>query len=402
MSTKFKVLKHGFATNEPHPSDDVLQWLKWNDGNLRTYPKWVTELQSICPIDYRELARGMYLSWQWPKAVDKFGILNIPCPPAPDHLTVWMFKVDDLSHLKLMPNHYLCVQYAQALQFVAATTTNAVMCQPAESLTAFIMSMSPFYTITENMWQNHALTPPFYKPYHEFDPQKQAMQYFDSLRDVREEALCFEEAQRKVSFHDSIPRYKREEGFLYYGRGQGSCIISQGDKASTVGATSDAITGQFADTIAPAAATTLSLESMPTLEDAGPLIGAIAPDTGTYKPTGNNFTRSHTPGTEDDESDDPPASSQGTAIESPPDNKEQDNEDHLLTPDVHSGTPDLIVDQPIQEQHGPVRTPTQQDAPLPTSPASIQSASFMVDPLQVLLASAPPVMGSPTITEEED
>ena len=94
----------------------------------------------------------MYLSWQWPKAVNKLGILDIPCPPAPDHLRVWMFKVDDLSHLKLMPNHYLCVQYARALQFVAATTTNVVMCQPAESLTAFITSMSPFYTITEDMW----------------------------------------------------------------------------------------------------------------------------------------------------------------------------------------------------------------------------------------------------------
>ena len=144
------------------------------------------------------------------------------------------------------------------------------------------------------------------------------------------------------------------------------------------------------------------LEGMPTLEDSEPLIGTIAPDTGTYKPTGNKFTRSHSPGTEDDESDDPPASSQGTAIESPPDNKEQDNEDHPPTPDVHSGTPDLIVDQLIQEQHEPVRTPTQQDAPLPTGPASIQSANVMVDPLQVLLASAPPVMGSPTITEEED
>ena len=60
-----------------------------------------------------------------------------------------MFKVDDLSHLKLMPKHYLCVQYVRALQFVATTTTNTVMCRPAESLTAFIMSMSPFYTITE-------------------------------------------------------------------------------------------------------------------------------------------------------------------------------------------------------------------------------------------------------------
>ena len=78
-----------------------------------------------------------------------------------------MFKVDDLSHMKLMPN--LCVQYARALQFAAATTTNIVMCQPAESLTAFITSMSPFYTITEDIWQNHAFTPPFHKPYHKFN-----------------------------------------------------------------------------------------------------------------------------------------------------------------------------------------------------------------------------------------
>ena len=39
----------------------------------------------------------MYLSWQWPKAVNKLGILDVPFPPAPDHLRVWMFKVDDLS-----------------------------------------------------------------------------------------------------------------------------------------------------------------------------------------------------------------------------------------------------------------------------------------------------------------
>ena len=175
----------------------MLWWLKWNDGNHRTYPKWATELQSICPINYRELARWMYLSWQWPKAVNKLGFLDIPCPPAPDHLRVWMFKVDDLSHLKLMPNHYLCVQYARALQFAAATTTKAVMCQPAESLTAFITSMSPFYTITEDMWQNHAPTPPFHKLYHEFDSRQQAMQYFNGLRDVREEALHFKEAQRR-------------------------------------------------------------------------------------------------------------------------------------------------------------------------------------------------------------
>ena len=102
------------------------------------------------------------------------------------------------------------------------------------------------------------------------------MQYFDGLRDVREEALHFEEAQRKVSFQDSIPRYKRKEGFLNYGRGQGSGIISQGGKASTVGATSNATTREFADATAPVAPTTLSLKGMPTLEDSEPLIGSVA------------------------------------------------------------------------------------------------------------------------------
>ena len=219
---------------------------------------------------------------------------------------------------------------------------------------------------------------------------------------MREEALCFEEAQRKVSLHDSIPRYKREEGFLNYGRGHRRGITSQGGKASTVGATSEATTEQFADATAPVTPITPSLEGIPTLEDAEPLIGTVAPDPGTCEPTDNKFTRSHSPGTKDDESDDPPAGSQGTIAGSPPDNKEQDDEDHLPTPDICSGTPDLTTDQLIQEQHGPVGAPTQQDGPPPTDPARIQSASVMVDPLQVLLASVPPIMGSPTITEEED
>ena len=140
-------MKCSFAANEPHPNNDVLCWLQWNDDNLRSYPKWVMELQSVC-----QLARRMYLSWQWPKAVNKLGILDIPCPPAPDHLRVWMFKVDDLAHMRLSPNHYLCIQYAQALQFTATTTISAAMCRPVDCLTAFITSMSPFYTITENMW----------------------------------------------------------------------------------------------------------------------------------------------------------------------------------------------------------------------------------------------------------
>ena len=110
-SNEFKVVKRGFATNEPHPNDDVLCWLQWNDDNLKSYPKWAMELQSVCSCNYRELTRRMYLFWQWPKAVNKLGILNIPCPPAPDHLRVWKFKVDDLMHMRLPPNHYLCIQY---------------------------------------------------------------------------------------------------------------------------------------------------------------------------------------------------------------------------------------------------------------------------------------------------
>ena len=143
-SNEFKVVKCSFAANEPHPSDDVLCWLQWNDDNLKSYPKWVTELQSVCPCDYRELARRMYLSWQWLKAVNKLEILDIPCPPAPDHLRVWMFKADDLARMRLSPNHYLSIQYTQALQFTAATTTSAAVCKPVDCLTAFITSMSPF------------------------------------------------------------------------------------------------------------------------------------------------------------------------------------------------------------------------------------------------------------------
>ena len=136
---------------------------------------------------------------------------------------------------------------------------------------------------------------------------------------------------------------------------------------------------------------------MPILEDAEPLVGATAPDTDIIESTGYKFTRSHSPRTEDNESDDSPAGSQRTTIECPPNDEEQDNDgDHLLTPNVCLGTPDLIVGQPPKDQL------TQQDAPSMASLVSIQPANDMVDPLQVLLASTPPVMGSPTITKEED
>ena len=167
------------------------------------------------------------------------------------------------------------------------------------------------------MWQNHALTPPFQKPYHEFTPCQQTTQYFDILRDVREEAIHFKSAQRKVRFHDSIPRYKWDKGFLNYGKGWGCDTLSQEDKTTTilVGSVPEATTDQFTEAhqeiskVAPAAITMPSLKGIPPLEDAESLEGAVAPDPGTYEPAGNKFTRSHSPRTEDDDSDDPPTSS---------------------------------------------------------------------------------------------
>ena len=139
----------------------------------KSYPQWAAELQSVCPCDYCELTRRMVLSWQWPVAVNKLGILDILCPPPPDHLKVWMFKIDGLVHLRLTPNHYLCIQYAWALQFTTAITTNSFMCRPAGCLDASITATSPFHKINTAMWQSHVPTPPFVKPHMEITPCQQ-------------------------------------------------------------------------------------------------------------------------------------------------------------------------------------------------------------------------------------
>ena len=47
ISTEFKVVKHGFATNEPHPNDDVLWWLQWNDDSTQVLPK-VGDRAAVC------------------------------------------------------------------------------------------------------------------------------------------------------------------------------------------------------------------------------------------------------------------------------------------------------------------------------------------------------------------
>ena len=144
-----------------------------------------------------------------------------------------------------------------------------------------------------------------------------------------------------------------------------------------------------------------SFKGMPPLEDAEPPEGAITPSPGTYKPAGNKFTRSHSPRTEDDDSDDPHASSQGTPDCSQQDSKKQIKEDNPPTPDICPGTPDLIVAQLDQEQHESDEAPAQQDAPSTADPTKIESTDVMVDPLQVLLASAPAALGSTIVTEED-
>ena len=102
-----------------------------------------------------------------------------------------------------------------------------------------------------------------------------------------------------------------------------------------------------------------SLEGMPPLADAEPLEGAIAPDPGTYEPAGNKFTRLHSPRTEEDDSDDPHASSQGTPDCSQQDSKKQVKEDNPPTPDIHPRTLDLIMAQLDQEQCESDEAPTQ-------------------------------------------
>ena len=109
--------------------------------------------------------------------------------------------------------------------------------------------------------------------------------------------------------------------------------------------------GQFTDAhqeiseTAPATITMPTVKDMPLLQDAEPPQGAIAPNPDTYEPTGNKFTRSHSSRTEEDNSNNPHASSQGTPDCSQQDNKKQIEEDNPPTPDIHPRTLDLITTQ---------------------------------------------------------
>ena len=115
-------------------------------------------------------------------------------------------------------------------------------------------------------------------------PHNQATQYFDGLQDIREEVIQFENAEKKVNFHDSIPRYKRDEKLMNYSLGCGHGSLSQ----VTVTADTPAIPApepdvdQFVDVTKETSESATTAVNIPPLKDAEPLEGAAAPDTGTY------------------------------------------------------------------------------------------------------------------------
>ena len=76
-------------------------------------------------------------------------------------------------------------------------------------------------------------------------------------------------------------------------------------------------------------------------------------------------------------------------------------EDNLPTPDFHPGTPDAVMAQLDQEQHAKGEQPPQPEALSATHPTEVKADEAMVNPLQVLLASAPTTLGSATVTEED-
>ena len=348
----------------------------------------------------------MVLSWQWPAAVDKLGILDIPCPPLPDHLKVWMFKIDDLVHMKLPPNHYLCIQYAWALQFHATITTNATICRPASCLDAFIMAMCLFYKITTAMWQPHMPTPPFVKPHMELTPHHQATHYFDGLRDMREEAIWFESGQKGDHIYDPIPQYKKDEKFMNFSRGCGQRTSTQTVGIATTTATHETVGEQFIDAeMTPSESAATATMTMPPLEDAEPLKEAVAPSSDAYNPAGNKYTRPNSPKTEDyDSKIEPNPSSQDTVISSPSQAEDQVKtvDNNPPTPDILPGTADVVIAQLDEEQQEAEKQPDQPILVAATKTVEVKAKEAMVDPLQVLPASVPASLGSTTVTKEED
>ena len=210
--------------------------------------------------------------------------------------------------------------------------------------------------------------------------------------------------------HDPIPGYKKHEKFLHdwnYGHG---CGINSPPK--TVGLltepaapASEAVGGQFADTeMRPIEEATASTASMPALVDMEPLEGAEAPDPGTYNPTGNKYSRSHSPKTKDDDSEpeNSPASQEtGCSSQAQVEPQIKPMDDKLPTPDIRPGTPNDLIEQLDKEDQKEEQVPP--PAQIASSkPEAVPPKDETVDPLAVLLSSVPTEIGPITVTEEED
>ena len=106
--------------------------------------------------------------------------------------------------------------------------------------------------------------------------------------------------------------------------------------------------------------------------------------------------------TEDDDSEvKPPPSSLETTNSSQcqQEHQEQTMEDNPPTPDFHPRTPDVVMAQLDQEQHEKGEQPPQPKVSSATNPTEVEADEAMVDPLQVVLASAPTTLGSTTVIE---
>ena len=259
-----------------------------------------------------------------------------------------------------MANHYLCIQYAWALQFTVGATTNAAMCKPTACLEAFIAAMRLFYEITWDMWHPHFPTAPFAKPHMELSPCHHATQYFDGLLDAQEEAIQFENARRGMSVHDPIPSYKKDEKFLHdwnCGHGCGLTLPPKtvGLPTKPAAPASEAVGGQFADAeMRPIEGATASTAGMPAHHRAQSEVQLEPMDVQTSNTRyqvwhcANNVDR--------------------TAGQGEPEGR---------------ANPSSSTDSPHWTRHSTTKRET-------------------VDPLTVLLSSVPSEMGSIVVSEEED
>ena len=89
-------------------------------------------------------------------------------------------------------------------------------------------------------------------------------------------------------------------------------------------------------------------------------------------------------------------------LKSQPEPQAETVEDNPPTPDICPGTPDVVIAQLEVEQQEAEKQSDQPKLEATFKPVDAKDEGPMVDPLQVLPASVPTLLGSTTITEEED